>query len=70
MIKVFAVLGLILFFFVLGFILGYFFIRTRCKYGGILFTDEEEHITYAKLEDEKVITEGEYVTFKIKKDKS
>lgn len=70
MINIFIVLGLILFFFILGFFLGYFFIRTRCKYGGMLLTDNEENITYAKLEDKSVITEGSYVTFKIKKDKS
>lgn len=70
MIKVFAVLGLILFFFVLGFILGYLYLRTKCNYGGILMTDQKENITYAKIEDESVITEGNYVTFRIQKDKS
>lgn len=70
MIKVFAVLTLILLFFVLGFILGYLYLRTKCNYGGIIMTDQKENITYAKIEDESVITEGNYVTFRIQKDKS
>ena len=70
MIKIFAGVALLLFFFVLGFILGYLYLRTKCNYGGIIMTDQKENITYAKIEDESVITEGNYVTFRIQKDKS
>lgn len=65
MIKIIIALLIVgIFCFLIGFILGYMFLRTKSFFGGFLITENKE-IKYAQLKDTKIIEEGNFVTFKI-----
>ena len=61
---IFLFIGLSIFTFITGFILGYWFLRSKCFFGGILVLDEEEKM-YTQIESPELLEEGNWITFKI-----
>lgn len=61
---IYLCIGISTFAFISGFILGYWFLRSKCFFGGVLVLDQDGKL-FAQIEDQDTIQEGNLLTFKI-----